>query len=513
VDSNDETRAKLLGSLLLFTRTFYKIRTGREFTLSVPLNRECHYITVCRELTKVLRLEVQYLLINMPPGHGKSELLKHFIAWAYAHYPDCAFIYISYGASLAAEHTYDIRNIMQLNEYQDLFSVSIKADSKAKGLFRTNAGGILAARGSEGAITGLDAGLPNLDRFSGGFIMDDMHKPDDGDTTRIRINNNYHTTIKTRKRGTSTCGIFIGQRVHEDDLPANLINGFDGHEWKKIIIPSVDDNGHALAPNIITKEELDIYKETSPYIFYSQYQQQPQPAGGSLFKKEWLQLLNFEPKFDATFIVCDTAETEKTYNDATVFSHFGLHKIIHNGIDSGIYGLYWIDCLEIRVEPKDLQDQFIQFYSKAMRHEVKPRYVAIEKKSTGTTLVSTVSTFPGLITIDVTPQPGAFYTKTGRFINIQSYIASKLISLPLHSNHTDMIIEHMAKITANQTHKHDDIADTLAYGIKLALVDKIIINSSKLQKDADIVSAAFRSNNSQQAQLRGSLWQIPNQRR
>ena len=65
-----------------------------------------------------------------------------------------------------------------------------------------------------------------------------------------------------------------------------------------------------------------------------------------------------EPEILKTFIVCDSAETDKTYNDATVFSFFGIYKIKVKNVDIGLLGLHWIDCQELRVEPKDLKESF-----------------------------------------------------------------------------------------------------------------------------------------------------------
>ena len=35
-------------------------------------------------------------------------------------------------------------------------------------------------------------------------------------------------------------------------------------------------------------------------------------------------------------------------------------------------------------------------------------------------------------------------------------------------------INHMSKITANDTHRHDDICDTLVDAVKICLIDKDI---------------------------------------
>ena len=44
------TKAKLWGSLLLFTQVFYQIRTGREFSVSQPTCREPHVMDTLSSL-------------------------------------------------------------------------------------------------------------------------------------------------------------------------------------------------------------------------------------------------------------------------------------------------------------------------------------------------------------------------------------------------------------------------------------------------------------------------------
>src|ERR1700739_3761042 len=100
-----EERYRLQGSLLEFTRIFYELITGREFEISQPIGRESHQLIIMRELVKVFRLETNRLLINVPPGSGKSTMITYFIAWAMSRYPDSNFLYISYSHDLASKHT------------------------------------------------------------------------------------------------------------------------------------------------------------------------------------------------------------------------------------------------------------------------------------------------------------------------------------------------------------------------------------------------------------------------
>lgn len=502
-----EQKARLLGSLFLFTQFFYKQYTGRDFTISQPLGRESHQIIICRELTKVFNLETKRLLINIPPGHAKSTFLKYFIAWAYAHYADCQFLYISYSHDLAAGHTYDIKKIMQLHVYKKLFGVEIAHDSSAKDDFKTTAGGSVKAFGSAGAITGRDGGLPYVNRFSGSVIMDDMHKPDEvhSDVIREKVHKNYVETIEPRARGPKVPSISIGQRLHEDDLSAKFIEEFDGHSWKKVILKAIDDAGNVLAPDLKTKEDLLIMQKKQPYKYSSQYQQDPMPAGGGLFRREWFPLFDEEPEMLATFITADTAETSKTYNDPTVFSFWGIYRIVIHGAETDLYGLHWIDCWEEWIEPKDLRQCFLDFWAMCMRHPVKPRKAAIEKKSTGTTLVSVLKDVQGLHVIEIerTAESGS---KTKRYLEIQEYISSKQVSLPTYGRHTEACLEHMRKITANETHRHDDRADTCYDAVKLGLIDKVIHFDIDLDNKSKQVASKILNAQRMQNNLRNQSW-------
>ena len=504
IDKFTDFAEELKGSLWKFTTYFYEKRTGRPFVLSLPDGRETHYKTVWKELTKFFYLETNRLMINLPPGHGKSTMLVYFIAWCYTHYPDCQFLYISFTKTLAEKHTAEIKAVMSMFEYQNLFGVKIAQDSSAKGRFRTHSGGTVTAYGSAGSITGQDAGLPNLDRFSGGVLMDDMHKPDEvhSDTMREAVIDNYNQTIKPRPRADNVGLVYLGQRLHEADLGAFLESGEDGYDWRTIKLKAIDDAGNVLAPNIKSLHALRIEQDKNPYVFSSQYQQEPVPAGGGIFQTSWFPKLDITPKIVSTFITADTAETEKEYNDATVFSFWGLYKpVIHGREIDDLYALHWLDCWQIRVEPADLVNNFMDFWAECMQFHVKPSLVAVEKKSTGSTLISYIKRTPGIKVHEINRGRGSG-SKTERFLRVQEYVSQNLVSLPTYRPHTTLCIEHMGKITANNTHRFDDIADTLADAVKIALIDKLIISTMNRKKESRDVSKRVMASYSKINQLR-----------
>jgi predicted phage terminase large subunit-like protein len=504
-----DLRARLAGSLLLFIKFFYKTRTGRDFIISNPPGRQSHFIDIAKALTRVLDGQTKRLIINVPPRYGKTEMLIHFVTWAIAQYPDSNFIYTSYSKTLAERQTQTIRDIINLPTYKKIFDVYLDSDSTAKDNFKTNKGGNIYAAGAGGTITGFGCGIKSCtERFSGALLIDDIHKPDEvtSDTIRERINDWYYNTAQSRLNcGDDTPIIFIGQRLHEDDLPSNLIAT---GEWETLIIPALDAHNNALHPEMHSVQDLLKMKENQPYVFASQYQQDPQPAGGAVYKREWFPLLDQEPKILTTFITADTAETHKNYNDPTVFSFWGVYKIMQKEIETDIFGLQWIDCREIWIEPKDLESEFLQFYSACMRYHVKPSLAAIEKKSTGVTLVSILSNMQGLQVIDI-DRTKASGNKAARFLEIQPYVASKRVSLLRHAKHSMQCIAHCAKITANNTHRHDDIADTLYDAVKMALIDEVIIKRNISTQDNhtnQILKKAMSKYNSIESMKRNRSW-------
>lgn len=499
-----EMKYELQGSLLKFTCFFYKLLTGRDFIVSQPTGRESHHLTICKALTKAARLELesQRLIINTPPGSGKSTLMTMFVAWTMSQYPDSKYIYVSYSKTLADKMTEQIKRIMSLREYEAIFDVHIRRDSKAKDYFQTTAGGAVAAAGATGTITGLDAGLAGQDRFSGCLLLDDLHKPSEvhSSTMREAVIENYSETLVQRLRGKNVPILLIGQRLHESDVSQYVIDGKDGYNWTKIIIKAIDEANNIIYPEVYSRDMLFKRKETDMYVFSSQYQQEPIPAGGALFKPDWFVTLTEEPKMLATFVIADTAETAKTYNDATAISFFGVYTL-----EDGSYAVHWIDAIEVRVEPCDLKETFLDFWNSCMRYKVKPKFAAIEKKSTGTSLISALKEIRGIRIIDI--QRGANSgSKTKRFLDAQPFVAERRISLNTYASHTARCIEHMSKITANDSHAHDDLADNLADAIRMIFIEKMIISSIDEETDYTEVSRAITQSSRNIAALRAKAY-------
>lgn len=485
----EEDRNDILGSLLRFTCVFYKLRTNREFLISRPVGREPMEITISRALMECENHARRRVQFRAPPRYGKTELVINFIAWTLARWPDCNNIYVSYAHSLARKHTGLVKEIMTLPYYQHLFDARIKRDASAKDNFETIQGGSVYAVGSGGTITGrgagiqglpddYKAGLKDVSRYGGCILIDDIHKPDEvfSDTIREGILEWYFNTLSSRVNSPHTPIIAIWQMLHEDDLGSNLGEGNkDVEPWDVFSLPALDASGNALKPAQHSVEVLRVMAEKRPYEFSSQYQQKPSPAGGSVFKREWFKVLDSDPNIIATFVTADTAETDKTWNDQTVFSFWGLYPVYVAGMETELYGLHWLGCEADWIDAGDLEARFMSFYAGCMRHDIKPKHIAIEAKSTGVTLRAALKKIQGLNILEAEClKPGV--SKAARFKKCQPYVAEKLITFTEDRKHVKMCLDHLEKITFEDSHALDDIADTMAIAIQIALIDKVIVN-------------------------------------
>jgi predicted phage terminase large subunit-like protein len=480
-----DLRAQLQSNLVFFTGTFFKHLTGRDYLIPHPDGIESHIKQICTALTDVHNGKIKRLMIHVPPRAGKSLLVIFFIAWAMSINPMCNFIYSSYGYDLVVKHTSTIRDIMQLKEYKNIFGVDLSRDTNSKDWFKTKDGGEIMGSGTGGAILGNGAGIRGChDQFSGAFIIDDPHNPEKVFITKKESDEIYDWfTYKAMDRLNGIDYqpmILICHRMGNNDLPQRIIDNSKPGEWTRIIIPALyDGETKSFYPNEYSVETLLDYKKRFKYLYYNKMQQDPLDDSEALFNAESFEIKDEDPDILFTFITADTAETSKTYNDPTVFSFFGVYKL--KNMDN-TYALHWLDCEQLWIEPKDLESSFMSFYSVCLRHKSKPSFVAIEKKSTGTTLLSTLKSYQGMEIIDI-DRTAASKDKLTRFISMQPYINRRLVSFTKYAKHIKMCIDHLSKISPDGSHSRDDIADTLYDGIKLGLIDKITIERFSRNRD------------------------------
>ncbi|PZR80339.1 MAG: hypothetical protein DLM65_08500 [Candidatus Aeolococcus gillhamiae] len=282
------------------------------------------------------------LLVEMPPRHGKSELCSHYTpAWFVGTHPEKRVMLASYEADFAAGWGRKARDVLEQHG-SNLFGVEVRADSAAAARWdlRDHAGGMVTA-GVAGAITGRGADL---------LIIDDPVKSveeSESDTYRDRVWEWWRGTALTRLEPGGSV-IVIMTRWHEDDLAGRLLSGGDA-SWHVLRLPALAEEGdllsrepgEALWPARYDADMLARRREEmGTRLFSAEYQQEPVPAGGSIFRREWFRY--YRPVADGAFVLdggvyvagadcrrvmtCDLAVSTKTSADYTVLACWAVTK-------------------------------------------------------------------------------------------------------------------------------------------------------------------------------------------
>ncbi|WP_042298973.1 phage terminase large subunit [Paraburkholderia kururiensis] len=313
------------GDLYFFSRYMFKRRRNFQW------KRNWHHQVVCDALMRVYRGETRNLIINIPPRYSKTEIaVMNFCAWAMGMAPDSEFIHTSYSAKLAAKNSAGVKELLTHEAFGEIFpDVHLAADATAKDDWKTTAGGSFYATGSGGTITGFGAGKAR-DGFAGAIVIDDPHKADEAssDTIREGVIEWFQNTLESRVNNPNTPKILIMQRLHERDLAGWLLDGGNGEEWEHLCIPAINDGswpemaggkvGDALWPWKHSIDALRVMEKKKPYVFSGQYQQQPSPAEGGIFKPDRITIVDALP-YDLTeargWDFAGTEEGESTSGD------------------------------------------------------------------------------------------------------------------------------------------------------------------------------------------------------
>ena len=113
-----------------------------------------HHRIIAEKLTRVAKGELKRLIVNMPPRHTKSEFASiYFPSWVMGLNPDMKIMQTTHTADLSINFGRKVRNLMDSDEYSNIFSkVSLASDSKSAGKWQTSQGGEYFAAGVGGFV-------------------------------------------------------------------------------------------------------------------------------------------------------------------------------------------------------------------------------------------------------------------------------------------------------------------------------------------------------------------------
>jgi hypothetical protein len=287
-----------------------------------------HHRILADALERVENGTLKRLIVNMPPRHGKSELVSvNFPAWCMGKNKDRSIMAASYAASLATDFGRKVRNIVDTPEYGLLFDTRLAEDAQAKGAWTTNGRGEYNALGVGGAATGKGAGI---------LIIDDPVKNrEEADSEVISENiwDWYKSTARTRLTPDGAI-VVVMTRWKDDDLVGRILEeGLD--KWEVITLPAIAEEdepfrkeGEALWADYYTLENLESTKaDIGFYEFNSQYQQNPVTRETQIFKPEMFKYITWDDlkkKSTNCYITIDTQGTSKKVKQSSKNDFTGI---------------------------------------------------------------------------------------------------------------------------------------------------------------------------------------------
>jgi predicted phage terminase large subunit-like protein len=239
-------------------------------------------------LADVTSGDCKRLIIAMPPRHGKSETVTiRYAAWRLERDRKLNVIIGSYNQRLANRFSRSIRRIAEER------ALPLAKDKRGAAEWETAEGGGVKAVGVGAGITGFGGDL---------VVIDDPVKGRAQAESRVIRDNVwdwFSSDIYTRLEPDAAI-ILIQTRWHVDDLAGRLIRGMHegGEKWKEVNLPALaeaDDPlerkvGEPLWPKRFGVAALEkIRRQMGSYSFSALYQQQPTPAEGGIFRREWFK--------------------------------------------------------------------------------------------------------------------------------------------------------------------------------------------------------------------------------
>jgi predicted phage terminase large subunit-like protein len=304
---------------------------GWEQIESEPFVHGWHLEEVCTHLEAVSRGEIRRLIINIPPGMGKSLSVSVFWqVWDWIKYPWRKFMFASFDAGLSQRDALRAKELIRSQWFQErwgfladtkklermgLQPLSVLTGTKDRQdtatIYWSSGGGLRFSTSVGGKATGWHAHIQ---------VVDDPTKPGEvtggGNQARNALEktrNWYRGTMSSRKANAETFArVIIMQRLHEADLAGQELETGDYIHLRLPMkaemssgcnCPSCQlgpcktpwggdrrtEEGELLCEARFSDRAVqETTKDMGSMTAGAQLQQRPSPEGGAIFQRAWM---------------------------------------------------------------------------------------------------------------------------------------------------------------------------------------------------------------------------------
>ena len=415
-----------------------------------------HHRILADLLMEIERGDKDRAAVNIPPRHGKSQLVSIFFpAWYLGRNPNKKVMMVSHTTDLAVDFGRKVRNLISTPDYQSIFpTVKLASDSKSAGRWNTSVGGEYYACGVGSALAGRGAHL---------LLVDDPHSEQDV------INGNFSVfekayewyTFGARTRLMPGGSVAIIQtRWHMDDLTGRVVKDmahneradqFDVIEFPAILEFEDEDGGlieKPLWPEFFDLEALLRTKASMPvFQWNAQYQQKPTAEEASIVKREWWNEWEKEtpPACEYIIMSLDAAAERHNRADFTALTTWGVFL----NEETSAYNIILLNSIKQRIEFHELKELAMSEYA-----DWEPDSFIVEKKSSGVALYQEMRRM-GLPVSEYTPHRGSG-DKLARLNAVSDIVASRLCWVP-QTRWAEEVVEEIAGFPFMS---NDDLVDS-----------------------------------------------------
>lgn len=416
-----------------------------------------HMDAICQHLEAVTSLQIQNLLINVPPRTGKSTITSvMWPAWMWINFPSLRLLYTSYAQSLSTRDSLATRRLIESPWYQrrwaDKFMVTTDQNEKTR--YENNKRGYRLATSVGGANTGEGGDV---------IVADDPHNVKEGESevSRDEVVRWWNEVMSTRGNNPVTARrVVVMQRVHEKDVAGDII-GKGGYvhlnipqEFEpKFLVPVTSigwkdprtEEGDLLWPERYSASAIANLKRTmGTYAYAGQQQQHPSPLEGGMFKRGWWKYYRTDPRLllEKARIKCwswDMAFKDKDESDYVVGQAWAM-------VGADFYLIHQI------------RDHLSFTATKAAVKSASAKYPTIhaklvEDKANGTAVIDDLAHLVGGL-LPIEPEGG----KEARAHVMQPYVESGNVYLPDPSI-APWIEDYIEEFRTFPNGAHDDQVD------------------------------------------------------